>query len=181
MFEKELALIKNPFVRKIAEDGVKLIPDYFYHVPASSTGKYHPSYALNDGGLYRHVQAAVSIANMLFTIHDFTPDEKDVIIASIILHDGWKQGETLSGGEGHTVFAHPVIAKKVLLEKLSETCDAEFLSLIVDNIASHMGQWNTSKFEALVLPRPETPMQKYVHLCDYLASRKPIEYNFSIG
>lgn len=178
-FEKELAMIRNPVIKEIAEEGVALLPDYFYHVPASSTGKYHPSYALGDGGLYRHVRAAVGIAIDLFRIHNFSSDEEDLIIASLILHDGWKQG--LDGRTGNTTHSHPVIAIQVLKEKIKVKDDSDkalFLSMICDNIASHMGQWSTSKWDSTVLPVPSTLMQSFVHECDYIASRRDLEYNF---
>ena len=139
-FEKELLLIKNPIIKEIAEEGIALLPDYFYHVPASSTGKYHPNYALGDGGLYRHVRAAVGIAVDLFRIYNFASDEQDLIIVSLILHDGWKQG--LDGITGNTVHAHPLIATKVLIEKISTEGKSEkalYLTLVCENISSHMG------------------------------------------
>jgi hypothetical protein len=178
-FEKELGLIQNPEIKKIAEQGVALLPDYFYHVPASSTGKYHPDYALGDGGLYRHVQASVGIAVDLFRIYSFTPHEQELIIVSLMLHDGWKQGLDGSGNSTHT---HPIVASKVLREKVKiETPqEADFLEVICSNIETHMGQWSTSKWDKTVLPTPQTEMQKFVHLCDYLASRKDLEFNFSV-
>lgn len=181
MFEKELSYINNPVVKEIAMEGIALIPEYFYTVPASSSGKYHPSYALGDGGLYRHVQAAVSIAKMLFTIHDFSELDQDLIIASLILHDGWKQGFDGSGGK--TLHAHPVIAAKALRENIPATDSATLycLETICKNISSHMGQWNTSEWDSTVLPKPNSEMEKFVHLCDYIASRKPLEYNFAVG
>ena len=71
------------------------MPDYFFHVAASSTGKYHPKYALGDGGLLRHTKAAVRIAHELLinpSITNFTDDEKDLIIMALTLHDGLKSG-----------------------------------------------------------------------------------------
>lgn len=179
MFEEQLNLIKHEEIKSIAEQGVKLIPEYFYHVPASSSGKYHPAYASGDGGLYRHVIVAVSIAKELFTIHDFNEYEQDIILTALILHDGWKQG--LDGSGGKTLFDHPLVASEVLKEKVvvSSEIDASNLDLICGNIKSHMGQWNTSKYDTAVLPTPQTDMQKFVHLCDYLASRKKLEFNFS--
>ena len=179
MFEKELSLIRDSSVRYIATQGVSIIPPYFYTVPASSSGKYHPSYTIGNEGLYRHVKAVVAIAKMLFQIHDFSDLEEDMIIASCILHDGWKQG--IDGSNGKTIHAHPIVASKVLLEtvRLESEEDGVLLREICANIASHMGQWNTSKYEDAILPLPKTEMQKYVHMCDYLASRKPIEFNFS--
>lgn len=174
MFDNELLLIRNVQIRKIAEDGIKLIPDYFWHVPASSSGKYHPSYALGEGGLYRHVQAAVGIAAQLFRIHDFSCDSEDLIIASLILHDGWKQG---FDGAGKTLHEHPLIAADVLMKGI-ETEYFGYLAIICANIRSHMGQWTTSPNSDFILPEPETTMQRFVHLCDYLTSRKSLEYNF---
>jgi hypothetical protein len=99
-FERAFFNLKS-IIKNIAEQGVALLPEYFYHVPASSTGKYHPDYALGDGGLYRHVQASVGIAVDLFRIYEFTPNEEDLIIASLMLHDGWKQG-LMVGSTTHT-------------------------------------------------------------------------------
>ena len=43
-----------------------MLPEYFFEVAASSTGKYHPVYALGVGGLVRHTIAAVEIANEMY-------------------------------------------------------------------------------------------------------------------
>lgn len=179
-FEYELSLIKNPKIKEIAEEGIDLLPDYFYEIAASSTGKYHPTYALGDGGLYRHVRASVGIAVDLFRIYTFTEDEQDLIIVSLMLHDGWKQG---LDGRKYTTHTHPLVASNVLSEKIEREPGSkkeEYLFLICKNIVSHMGQWTTSKYDSTVLPSPQTDMQNFVHLCDYLASRKDIEYNFSV-
>ena len=64
-FTKEIGYIKNPKYKENIEILIDLLPDYFFEVPASSTGKYHPSYALGDGGLVRHVKAAVRIGHEL--------------------------------------------------------------------------------------------------------------------
>lgn len=39
-------------------------------------------------------------------------------------------------------------------------------------IASHMGQWNRAFNSNVTLPKPKSDIQQFVHLCDYLASRK---------
>ena len=44
-------------------------------------------------------------------------------------------------------------------------------------ILSHMGQWNKDKEGNEILPKPEKEDEKFVHLCDYLASRRFIEMN----
>jgi hypothetical protein len=181
MFEKEVSLIESEIVRDIVKQGISLLPDFFFSLPASSSGKYHPNYALGDGGLYRHVQAAVIIAEELFRMeeYDFSPIEKDEIRAALILHDGMKQGRERNG---HTLFEHPRLMALELRHsvELQDDSWSPIFNNILDSIESHMGQWNTDKYSGKPeLPRPITKMQKFVHLCDYLASRKQLEVNFN--
>jgi len=174
-FEKELSFIKDEHVVKWATECVALIPDYFYEIPASSTGKYHPPYALGKGGLYRHTQAAVLIANELLTLEQNSHLNADLIIVSLILHDGWKQG-VFSVPSQYTVAKHPLFPKDVLENhEFENDIPEEDREMVFGLIASHMGQWNIDyKTKQAILPKPATEMQKFVHLCDYLASRKAI-------
>ena len=41
-----------------------------------------------------------------------------------------------------------------------------------------MGKWNTNEYSKIILPLPFTLTQKLVHMCDYLASRKQINFIF---
>ena len=59
LFQNELAWIQDDAIRSFVHDALIKLPDYFFHVAASSTGKYHPAYALGEGGLVRHTKAAV--------------------------------------------------------------------------------------------------------------------------
>ena len=57
--------------------------------------------------------------------------------------------------------------------------EQEYREIIAKNISTHMGQWNTDyKTQREILPLPKTKMQNFVHICDYLASRKCLEFNF---
>ncbi|MGL5766302.1 MAG: HD domain-containing protein [Sarcina sp.] len=192
-FKHELNTIENNDLREFAKWGLDMLPDYFYQVAASSSGKYHPSYAQGDDGLVRHTQAAVRIANELFkcdTIHSFDSYEKDVIRVALLLHDGVKHG---TDGSAHTVSTHPLEVVKYLEDKYYEV-DEESLppgalevmeskcgDLIFNCIKSHMGQWNTDyKSGEEILPKPTNEIEKFTHLCDYLASRKLLEVNFNM-
>ena len=80
VFKTEINYIKNPEYQRNAEILIELLPDYFFEVPASSTGKYHPKFASGDGGLVRHTKAAVRIAyELLYSIigDPFNSEEKD--------------------------------------------------------------------------------------------------------
>ena len=72
-FKAELETIEYKPLKVFAKWCLNILPDYFYEVAASSTGKYHPSYTLSEG-LVRHTIAVVRIANELFrnnTVQNF--------------------------------------------------------------------------------------------------------------
>lgn len=181
VFKTELDWIQNKDIHKLAETAIENLPEYFFKVAASSTGKYHPSYALGDGGLVRHTKAAVKIAHDLLNLEmygRYSQDEKDLMLCALILHDGIKHG--LDGSQ-YTVATHPLVVANWLKDdpKLNTLLPEEQLETLCGLISSHMGQWNTDyKSKKEILPKPKTPMQKMVHQCDYLASRKYLEMNF---
>lgn len=172
----------NYCIDKIKSKDIKLqlfrafanVPDYFYKVAASSTGKYHPEYATGEGGLLRHTIAATRIACDLVDLemYNLTDDEKDYVICALLLHDTFKHGVT-SGK--YTLHNHPLLSA----HHVRMTCSKEFADNVSPLIESHMGQWTTCKWDKTVLPKPETKLQQIVHLCDYLASRKYLTFEFS--
>lgn len=168
--------IKNTNIKQQLFIAFDKVPNYFYKVAASSTGKYHPTYALGEGGLLRHTIAATKIGCDIVNLEMFelTDDEKDYIICALLLHDTCKSG-VLNEPTKYTLFEHPLLAAK----RINDICFREFANNVAPLIASHMGQWNTSNRSSIVLPKPETKMQKIVHLCDYLVSRKYLEVIFN--
>lgn len=192
-FEKELKWIKDKNIRRFAIEMISMLPDYFFVVSASSTGKYHPEYSLGEGGLVRHTKSAVLFAKTLLDLEmfdeqwngdsdipwtvKFTDTEKDIIITALLLHDGVKHGLE---GSTHTVSTHPTdMVKFIKNSKSIKLLDEYTMSKICDCVASHMGSWNTDyKTKKEILPKPITSMEKFVHLCDYLASRRFLEVNF---
>lgn len=175
-FEKELSYIKNPVIQESVRKFInEYVPDYFFEVAASSTGKYHPNYALGTGGLVRHTQAAVRIAVGMFALTKYSDEDRDVIIAALILHDTFKHGKI---AQKYTCADHPVIAYRMVLENMK---DCPRYEDIADAIHSHMGQWNRDyRTKREIMPKPKTPLQSFVHTCDYLASRKYLEFNFDV-
>ena len=53
--------------------------------------------------------------------------------------------------------------------------EAEFISHVVK---THMGKWNTDYNGNEILEVPKDRYQYFVHMCDYLASRKVINVKF---
>ena len=182
IFKTELSYILNPKIKEFTEKTLNTLPEYFFSIPASSSGKYHPNYALGEGGLVRHTQSAVRIAVEMFRldIFKYTEDDKDIIISSLILHDSYKSGIENSS---HTVTEHPLIAAKMIRSntEINSCIEENALNMIIDNIESHMGQFVFDyKTKKEVLPRPKSKIQHFVHWCDYLASRKCLEFNFDV-
>lgn len=131
--------------------------------------------------MVRHTCAAIRFANHLFQIeqfqNQFTERERDIVITALLLHDGWKHGDK---GSKFTTFEHPNVSANWVRDNeiFSELLSVEDKELIASAIESHMGQWNTDRRSQTVLEKPHTKIQKFVHMCDYLASRKDIEVLF---
>lgn len=186
IFEKELGFYHSNNIREFAKLLVAELPNYFFFVASSATGKYHPEYANGEGGLVRHTQAGMRIAKSLFTISDFTIEEEDLILLALQFHDSIKRGRGIDSG--HTVYLHPIYASRFIrqyyydhIEITKTLISGVDLEIVCRAIESHMGQWNTDGEKYPILPVPVTPLQKFVHECDYLASRKMLEVNFNVG
>ena len=65
IFDSILNTFENEDIKEFAISCIDAAPDYFYHVGASSTGKYHPQYALGEGGLVRHTLALLKLELLL--------------------------------------------------------------------------------------------------------------------
>ena len=179
VFDVELNRIQNQDVRISTKMILNMLPDYFYEIPASTSGLHHPSFSLGEGGLVRHVKVAMRILEEMFRDEAFgTYDEytKDLIRMALMLHDGFKSGVTYSG---HTSVDHPVIMSNYILENkdmllISEE-DANYVSSL---ILTHMGPWNKDKNGNVIMPVPKTREELLVHLCDYIASRNFLNVYF---
>ena len=176
-FEKEISYIKDKNKQEDIKYLIDLLPEYFFKIPASSTGKYHPKFASTNHGLVKHTKVAVRIAYDLFMINDlFTDYDKDLIIMALIMHDGLKKGLT---EEEWTRFDHPLLVSKLIMEHAKELkSDIDDVRRICTMIESHMGRWNKDKYSKVVLPIPNDKYERFVHMCDYLASRNYLDVKF---
>ena len=180
VFQKEINYIKNERYRENIKKMINWLPDYFFLVAASSTGKYHPKFSLGEMGLVRHTKAAVRLAYELLNTetigYSFTADEKDLMIMALLLHDGLKHGLEK---QAYVILDHPLVMANFIKEHVKElTLKEEEINLICKVIASHMGQWNTNTYSNVVLPVPKNKYERFVHMCDFLASRKFLDITF---
>lgn len=186
MIEPIFDSFENEDIKQFCKILIDNLPLYWWEVPASSTGKYHPSYALGEGGLMRHSISVVRFLNWFFSLEQYqkqyTDRERDLLRCAGLVHDGKKSGANDDVKEVFTVFNHPLLMAETVREHkgCGIISDGE-IEIIAYSIESHMGQWNVSnkpKDEGIVLPKPEGKYQEIVHLADYLASRKPLEMEF---
>lgn len=197
LFTKEIGFITDETLQKIVADTLDASPECIQIIPASSSGKYHPKADLGDGGLVRHIRTVTAIAkcmidtdifkNMALGVgandYETITIYSDVAIAACILHDCMKPDDS---PKHSTVFDHPLKAANLFKETARKYVTNEnmdymkvVIPLVHSCIASHMGQWNTAPYaKGIVLPKPNLGVEQFVHLCDYIASRKFIDMNF---
>lgn len=217
LFERELSYIQNPHLRKIVSNTLDASPEAIQIIPASSSKRFHPAYSVVDGkinddgtviegGLTRHVKAAVGMAHSLVEADIFANMIQDVCelgnqnrlnlmidsaYAALILHDCCKCDDTPK----HTTrFDHPLVAAKLFKETVSKYLIEnrnigaiqmaelkEAVPIIYGAISSHMGKWTTATYaKGIVLPKPKNGVEHFVHLCDYLGSRKFLLFDFDV-
>ncbi len=182
IFDSLLDTFENDDIKNFAKECIETIPIYFWNVGASSTGKYHPQYALGDLGLARHTCALVRFLNHIFNVEcfggKFTSRERDLMRVAGIMHDSMKSGNDDDYARNkYTKFDHPLLAAEEV-RKMIGFIPEEEVELVAHTIESHMGAWNTDRRSSTVLPLPVDKYQKMVHLADYLASRKDVEVLF---
>jgi hypothetical protein len=182
LFEKEIAYMEIENIKDFFKKAITLVPDYFFEVPASSSGKFHSSLECGFGGLVYHTRSVAKIANYLVNLQQYKSKlnevEKDCVICAALLHDCLKHD--WENKTGFSVHQHPVLAAEFVKTNngLDGIIGDEIRTIIGDAVASHSGEWTTSRRSKIVLPSPQTLIQELVHLSDYIASRGDIHILF---
>lgn len=171
-FASELTLISDETLRGMVRDYMnESVPAYFWHIGASSSGKYHPCFSQGEGGLVRHTRAVVMFLNELMQMSSYAcmkQEYKDYAFAAAIIHDTCKYG--MSDEMDKSAFkAHDKNAASAFevfcLERGYRTSE-----LLLGAVRAHMGQWAGDPAD-----RPFTSIDHAVHMADYMASRSFID------
>lgn len=184
VFKPILDTFENEDIKIFARACLDTIPPYFWEVGASSTGKYHPQYALGELGLARHTLALCRFMNHMFSVdcikNQFSSRERDLMRIAGMMHDSRKSGSQEDYERSKwTKFDHPLLAAEAVRNVDNLIIPPDEVETIATAIESHMGQWNVdSRHPDIVLPLPKNKYQIMLHVCDYLASRKDIEVLF---
>lgn len=182
LFQKEIDYLYGDDFKEFVKRTVTILPDYFFEVPASSSGRFHSSLECGFGGLIYHTKAVAKVANYLVNLQQYKSKlnniERDCIIVAAILHDCLKH--SWDNKTGFSVHEHPTLAGNFVKtdERLNNILNEDIRLIIGDAISSHSGEWTTNKRSKTILPSPQTLVQELVHLSDYIASRSDIHILF---
>lgn len=188
LFKNELNFIKDKTLKALVRFVLcNDLKSNFFYLPSSSTGKYHNPQDNGYQGLVRHTKKCVQIAKDLMNLEQwgFSNEDKDIIISSLILHDGAKYDEdvTFNGDgtltTGHTKVTHPFDMSKKILQYLKVLEFDKRLFKIAICIEAHSGQWNMDRDGNVIAEKPKTKLQEFVHLCDYIASRDYLTFDIN--
>ena len=170
-FEREINLIQNEdyrmFIKSYLEE---YVPDYFWEIGASSSGRYHPKFSQGVGGLVRHTKAVVMFAEELLRMSSYmymSEEHKDYVIMACIVHDTCKYGEIYFDKELYK--DHAVNASVMVNNAWFDYFGVDASEFFLSAIRCHMGQWSERE------NRPFTNIDRCVHMADYMASRNFID------
>jgi hypothetical protein len=170
-FENEIELIQSEDYRMFIRDYLdNYVPNYFWEIGASSSGKFHPQFSQGEGGLVRHTKAVVLFAQELLRMSSYmymSNEYKDYVIMACIVHDtckyGWKEYNK-DQYKDHAKFAS-MLVNSAWIDYFEDQAPEFFTNAI----KTHMGQWSEKE------NRPFTNIDRCVHMADYMASRSFID------
>lgn len=175
IFAKEIALIKDKTLQRFTRYYLdNWTPDIFWTTGASASGKFHPDFAKGEGGLVRHTKAVVMFCDELMKMSQWaymTDARKDIAIMACIFHDTCKYGMTneVNTAEYKNHAENAAVNVELAWNEYFDRYNdprVKYPYELMQAIRSHMGQWSTNRDD-----RPFTPVDRLVHLADYVASR----------
>lgn len=176
VFEEELKSIPHPAVQIWVENCLGLVPDYFFEIGASVTGKYHPYWTKGRQGLVKHTRAVVRVAeslvpSMAVNIETNNNVVRAVVIASAILHDSFKYGPSF---DMRLHDLHPYMPRLMFKNVPHDMTDAMH-EVIFRAIEAHMGSAASGDWSLMPYVTTNTLKENkaanILHLADYIASR----------
>lgn len=176
VFQPYLAQFETEEMRLYCQDMIKLIPDYIFDIPSSTSGKFHNATQCQRHGQIYHIIMFEEILNYLLALkcnqEKFkSPRQRDAMRCVAFFHDAHK-----TNGTQFTVHDHPMIAGAWVRETLVEhDIDHAAKEAIARMVERHSGEFTSSKRSSVILPEPENEMERMIHMCDILSSRSNID------
>lgn len=180
-FKEYIDKIQDEDIRNFVYECLKVTPEYFWKIPASSSGKHHPEFALGEKGLQRHTVAAMYLCLELARTYNLSSEEIDICLAAIALHDTCKYGTANECGshDKYNLDVHSYMPRiyfgcnKSLKDCINKLEDNGKFNKIMRGIECHMGSIGLGEWNPMNL-KPSNNIETVIHLSDYIASRKNI-------
>lgn len=155
---------------------IERFPNYFWHIPATSSGKNHNIHAQRQNGLVYHTKATIYVCKELITTYNAFDRAYELLMAAL-LHDSVKYGSEFDVVKFPM---HPFLPE----EHFKSLSYITGYTTIIDLIKRHMGciskgSW-TEQTGRMTL-KPETTEEIILHTADYIASRKRVFINVDRG
>lgn len=174
----EINLISDETIKSFIRS-VLMKAEFFWDIPSSFSGKYHPNDERAPGGNVLHTKRVVRIASVMSESYNLSIEERDVVIAAAIIHDVCKGHKPGDSDQPCYDPMHPYAVGKFIDKcraedkKYASDSDSSTLYLAEDVVQSilrlvrcHLGPWS---------PVPETYPITYLdfilHLSDNIASK----------
>lgn len=149
VFKPLLEKFETEEMRLYCTDMIKLIPEYIFFMPSSTSGKFHNATQCQSHGQIYHIIMFAEVLNYLLALkcnqEKFkSPQQRDAMRCVPIFHDAWKCG--IEGNGFFTVHEHPMLAGTWVREtKVEHDIDERPKEAIARMCERHSGEWTTSK------------------------------------
>lgn len=170
LIEGEIAKLHDGNIKKFLISCIDRFPDYFWEAPASNS-KYHPDDERKPGGLVLHVRRLCKLTEDMVRLHGLNLWERDILLASCVLHDSFARGIPPRVSNGSDPF-HPVYVQY----QFPFNADADrFIERrvyeeIMECVSSHQGPWSPN---LMLTSNRKLPV--IFQTIDYIGSREHVK------
>jgi len=166
----ELAEITDAGLRGFVEGVLARAPVYFWSVPASTTGRFHPPDEWLPGGLVLHTRRVARVALEIARGWKLSYEQKNILVAAALLHDVCKYGPG-PRERGELYGEHCEAGSRLVLSV--PAADGIPRQLIAGLVYHHMGPFGPGAWT----PEERTPLELALFTSDYLAARPDLFAN----
>jgi len=168
--QEEIKKIKNGDLIRFLEDAIERYPNYFW-VSSASKEKYHPPDERKKGGLVLHVRRLCALTEHMVRLYELNYWERDVLLASSILHDAFSKGQTDKNKTSYSQPLHPLYVPMQFPFNgdADRFMDKKLYDEIMECVVSHSG-----RFSIHPLLNSNKKLPSIFQQMDYLASRENI-------
>jgi len=151
-------------------------PLYFWVIPSSSSGKYHPAFSQGEQGLVKHVIAVMYYAMEFSRTFGLNDLDSACAIAAAAIHDMCKYGleYNVRYFGVHECLVRVKLGKKET--NLEGDLPRDVYDKIIRAVETHNGNIARGDWTAFRIP-PADDIARVVHMADYTASRKRFVYD----